>query len=147
MFELILSKCQQDPDPVSKILICWIRIRPKMDRIRNPGLDLVRLSIKTIKISKRRQVYHNYVRQDLILDKRLEFLFRISSLFLLEYQCSQRFLAYLLNNFSKSFSKEVTTAPTVPTYSTYLQNQRAMNNTTATFSILSVILKGQGHEI
>ena len=38
MFELILGKWQQDLDPVFKILICWIRsrIRPKMDRIRNP---------------------------------------------------------------------------------------------------------------
>ena len=26
-----------EPDLVFKILICWIRIRPKMDRIRNPG--------------------------------------------------------------------------------------------------------------
>ena len=34
MLELILGKCQQ----VFKILICWIRIRirPKLDRIRNP---------------------------------------------------------------------------------------------------------------
>ena len=29
-----------EPDPVFKILICWIRIRPKMDRIRNPGVQL-----------------------------------------------------------------------------------------------------------
>ena len=38
MFELILSECQQDPHPVGKMLICWIRIRPKMDRIGNPAL-------------------------------------------------------------------------------------------------------------
>ena len=31
MFELILGKCQQDPDLVLKILICWIRM--KIDRI------------------------------------------------------------------------------------------------------------------
>ena len=37
MFELILGKCQQDPDPVFRILISWIRIRPKMDRIHNPA--------------------------------------------------------------------------------------------------------------
>ena len=41
MFELILGKCQKDPDPegnpVYKIQIFWIRIRPKMDRIRNPA--------------------------------------------------------------------------------------------------------------
>ena len=43
MFELILGQCQLDldPDPVFKILICWIRIRSwirlKMDRIRNPA--------------------------------------------------------------------------------------------------------------
>ena len=37
MFELILDKCQKDPDPIFKIPIFWIRIRPKMDRIRNPG--------------------------------------------------------------------------------------------------------------
>ena len=36
LFELILGECQLDPDPVFKIMICWIRIRPKMDRIRNP---------------------------------------------------------------------------------------------------------------
>ena len=34
MFELILGKCQKDPDPLLKILICWIRM--KMGRIRNP---------------------------------------------------------------------------------------------------------------
>ena len=33
MVELILGECQQDPDPVFKILICWIRMRPKIDRI------------------------------------------------------------------------------------------------------------------
>ena len=37
MFELILGKYQQDPDPVFKFMICWIRIRPKTDRIRNPA--------------------------------------------------------------------------------------------------------------
>ena len=36
MFELILGKCRKDPDQVLKILIGWIRIRPKMDRIHNP---------------------------------------------------------------------------------------------------------------
>ena len=30
----------RDPDPVFKILICWIRIRPKLDRIRNPDFYL-----------------------------------------------------------------------------------------------------------
>ena len=43
MFELIIGKCQWDPDPVLKILIFWIRIcswiRPKMDRIRNPVIN------------------------------------------------------------------------------------------------------------
>ena len=38
MFELILGECQWDPDPVLQILICCIRIRPKMDRIRNPDI-------------------------------------------------------------------------------------------------------------
>ena len=38
MFELILGEwCQLDTDPVIKILICWILIRPKMERIRNPN--------------------------------------------------------------------------------------------------------------
>ena len=40
MLELILDECKQDPDPdqnpVFKILIFRIRIRPKTDRIRNP---------------------------------------------------------------------------------------------------------------
>ena len=40
MFELILCECECDPDPVFKILICWIRIRPKMDRIRNPAINM-----------------------------------------------------------------------------------------------------------
>ena len=35
MLELILGECKQDTDPVFRILIFWIR--PKMDRIRNPG--------------------------------------------------------------------------------------------------------------
>ena len=46
--ELILGKCHKDPDLVLKILICWIRsrIRPKMDRIRNPvsKTDYIRLT-------------------------------------------------------------------------------------------------------
>ena len=37
MFKLILGKCQKDPDTVSKTLTC--RIRPKMDRIRNPEFN------------------------------------------------------------------------------------------------------------
>ena len=37
MFELILAQCYQDPYPFFKILICRIRNRLKMDRIRNPG--------------------------------------------------------------------------------------------------------------
>ena len=43
MFELILVSASRilDPDPVFKILICWIRIRPKMDRIRNPDRNRV----------------------------------------------------------------------------------------------------------
>ena len=36
MLELILDECKQDPDPVNKILLFRIRIRPKVDRIRNP---------------------------------------------------------------------------------------------------------------
>ena len=39
MFELILGKWQLDPDPVFKTLICWIRIPPKLDWIRNPGFE------------------------------------------------------------------------------------------------------------
>ena len=39
MVDLILGKCQYDPDrdPFFKILVCWIWIRPKMDRIRKPA--------------------------------------------------------------------------------------------------------------
>ena len=42
MFEFTLGECQKDPDPdpVLKILICWIRIRPKVDRIRNPACTI-----------------------------------------------------------------------------------------------------------
>ena len=36
MFELILSECKKDPDPVVKNLMFRIRFRPKMDRICNP---------------------------------------------------------------------------------------------------------------
>ena len=40
VLESVPGECQLDPElgPVFKILICWIRIRLKMDRIRNPGL-------------------------------------------------------------------------------------------------------------
>ena len=36
----------QDPGPVFKILICWIRIRPKMDRIHNPVYRYLHLKKK-----------------------------------------------------------------------------------------------------
>ena len=41
-FELILGKkvLEPDPDPVFKILICWIWIRLKMDRIHNPATSM-----------------------------------------------------------------------------------------------------------
>ena len=43
MFELFLVSASRilDPDPVFKILICWIRIWQKMDRIRNPDWNRV----------------------------------------------------------------------------------------------------------
>ena len=42
MFELMLGECQKEPDPnpVFKILICWIRFRLKMDRIRNTEIKV-----------------------------------------------------------------------------------------------------------
>ena len=46
IFEWILGDCKQDPDPVFKVLIC--RIRPKMDRIRNP-VAVVSIEIETQK--------------------------------------------------------------------------------------------------
>jgi len=39
MLELILDECKQDPDPKFKIPIFRIRIRPKMDWIRNPAAE------------------------------------------------------------------------------------------------------------
>ena len=51
MLELTLDECNQDPDPVFKIRIFgWIRIRPKMDLIRNPGttVALLLLSLSTV---------------------------------------------------------------------------------------------------
>jgi len=43
MVEMILGEGQYNPEPdlVLKILICRIRIRPNMDRIRNPALHNV----------------------------------------------------------------------------------------------------------
>ncbi len=52
MLELTLDECNQDPDPVFKILIFgWIRIQPKMDLIRNPGttFTLLFLSLSTVR--------------------------------------------------------------------------------------------------
>ena len=45
---------KQDPDPGSrfKILICSIRIRPKMDQIRNPERCLRSVEIVDIETSK-----------------------------------------------------------------------------------------------
>ena len=43
IFDIFLDEWKQDSDPVFKIMVFRIRIRPKMDRIRNPGLEVIDL--------------------------------------------------------------------------------------------------------
>ena len=44
MFDLILGDDKQDPDPICKILMGRIRIRPKMDRTVKIRIDFIELN-------------------------------------------------------------------------------------------------------
>ena len=81
MFELILWKSQLNPDSVYKIVICWIRIWPKMDRIRN-----------RVSQCQYRTIYHaskTYVGIDIELDTGM-----VSPILIFWFRHKSRYLMY-----------------------------------------------------